>query len=74
MSNSGMVLHWLKSKAGNWKTSVIINGAGAILSIIALIIVAITKFALGAWIVIVLIPIIVSFFLYIHHHYSRVRH
>lgn len=73
LSNSGMVIHWLKSKEANWKTSIIINGIGASLSIITLIIVTITKFALGAWIVIVLIPIIVSFFLYNHHHYSRVR-
>ena len=73
MSNSGMVIHWLKIKSANWKTSILINGAGAILSIITLIIVTITKFALGAWIVIVLIPIIVSVFLYNHHHYSRVK-
>ncbi len=49
-----------------------INSAGAILSGITLIIVAITKFALGAWIVIILIPIIVAFFLYVHHHYKNV--
>ncbi len=73
MSNSGMVIHWWKLRGPNWKTSLAINGSGAVLSIATLLIVAVTKFALGAWIVIVLIPIIVSFFLYVHHHYSQVR-
>ena len=73
MSNSGMVIHWWKLRGANWKTSLAINGSGAVLSIATLIIVAVTKFALGAWIVIVLIPIIVSFFLYINRHYSQVR-
>ena len=45
---------------------------GRDLSIITLLIVALTKFALGAWIVIVLIPIIVGFFLFVHAHYTRV--
>jgi len=73
MSNSGMVVHWWKVRGANWKTSLAINGSGALLSIATLIIVALTKFALGAWIVIVLIPIIVAFFQYINRHYSHVR-
>jgi len=72
MSNAGMVVRWRKLRQGNWKTSMVINGSGAVLSGATLIIVAITKFALGAWIVIVLIPIIVSFFLYVHRHYTQV--
>lgn len=73
MSNSGMVVHWWKLRGPNWQTSAFINGIGATLSIITLLIVAITKFVLGAWIVIVLIPIIVLFFLSIYRHYSHVR-
>lgn len=72
LSNAGMVVRWWKLRGPNWKTSAAINGVGAVLSFITLIIVAVTKFALGAWIVIVLIPIIVAFFLYIHQHYSHV--
>jgi amino acid transporter len=73
LSNAGMVVHWWKLRGPHWQTSALINGTGALLSVITLLIVAITKFALGAWVVIVLIPIIVSIFLYIHHHYERVR-
>lgn len=73
LSNSGMVARWHKLRGPNWKRSALINGIGATLSVITLIIIAVTKFALGAWIVIILIPIIVAFFLYVHRHYSHVR-
>ena len=72
MSNSGMVMHWWKTRGPQWKHSIVINGVGALLTGIILVIVAITKFALGAWIVIILIPIISSFFVFVHRHYSRV--
>ena len=72
MSNSGMVIHWWKLREPRWQTHMLINGTGATLSIITLFIVAVTKFVLGAWIVIVLIPTIVGFFLFIHTHYTRV--
>lgn len=72
MSNSGMVVHWLRTRGTNWKTSIIINGVGAVSTGFILVIVAITKFALGAWIVVILIPIIVSVFLLIHRHYEHV--
>jgi amino acid transporter len=72
MSNAGMVVHWWKLRGPNWQSSLAINGVGATLSVTTLIIVAVTKFALGAWIVILLIPIIVAFFQFIHRHYSHV--
>jgi amino acid transporter len=72
MSDSGMVVHWLKTRGPNWKTSIVINGLDAVLTSSILIIVAITKFALGAWIVVVLIPMIVGVFLLIHRHYEHV--
>ncbi|MGE5265672.1 MAG: APC family permease [Acidobacteriota bacterium] len=72
MSDSGMVVHWWKTRGPNWKKSIVINGVDAVLTSSILVIVAITKFALGAWIVLILIPIIVSFFLFVHRHYSQV--
>jgi len=72
MSDSGMVVHWWKTRGPRWKTSIIINGADAILTSSILLIVAVTKFMLGAWIVVILVPIIVVAFLMIHRHYSNV--
>ncbi|MGE5138510.1 MAG: APC family permease [Rudaea sp.] len=73
MSQTGMVIHWRKLRTPGWQRNAVINGTGAAMSAAILVVVAITKFALGAWIVIVLIPIIVSFFLLINRHYSHVR-
>jgi amino acid transporter len=72
LSNTGMVVRWQKIRGAHWQTSRLINGTGAVLSAITLLIIATTKFTLGAWIVIVLIPIIVSFFHLVHTHYTRV--
>ncbi|MFA5374280.1 MAG: APC family permease [Dehalococcoidia bacterium] len=72
MSNSGMVVHWWKKRGPNWKSSIAINCIGAIVTGGILIIVAVTKFMLGAWIVVLLIPILVAIFLMIHRHYVNV--
>jgi len=72
LSNAGMVVHWWRTRGKNWQTSIVVNGVGAVLTTIILAIVAITKFQLGAWIVIVLIPIIVLILLFIHRHYAHV--
>ena len=62
MSDTGMVVHWWKTRGKGWKTSILINGADAILTTSILIIVVITKFMFGAWIIIVLIPVIIPVF------------
>src|SRR5439155_14426472 len=55
-----------------WKTSALINGFGAIVTGIVLVIVAITKTLEGAWIVLVLIPIIIAVFKATRGHYDHV--
>lgn len=72
LSNSGMVMRWRKLRTPHWQTSAFINGTGATLSAITLLIIATTKFTLGAWIAILLIPIVIAFFLLVHTHYSHV--
>ena len=72
MSDTGMVVHWWKTRGKGWKTSIIINGVDAILTSSILVIVVITKFMYGAWIIIILIPAIIPVFLMIHRHYARV--
>ena len=72
MSDTGMVVHWWKTRGKGWKTSILINGADAVLTSSILIIVIITKFMYGAWIIILLIPMIVPVFIFIHKHYNRV--
>lgn len=72
LSQAGMVAHWRRLKLPNWKRNSVINGFGAVMTGIILVIAAVTKFTHGAWMVLVLIPVLVGLFYLIHRHYSRV--
>lgn len=72
MSDSGMVVHWWRTRGPGWKKSIVINGVDAVLTSTILIVVAVAKFAVGAWVVVVLIPIFTGVFLFIHRHYAQV--
>jgi amino acid transporter len=72
LSQAGMVIHWRKTKEPGWKTSAAINGFGAVVTAVVLVIVAVTKTLEGAWIVLLLIPIIVTVFKVTRKHYDHV--
>ena len=72
LSQSGMVRHHLKLREPHWRRSSVLNGVGAIATLVVLLIVAITKFTSGAWVPIVVIPAIVVFFKAIKRHYTGV--
>jgi hypothetical protein len=72
LSQTGMVIHWRRTRAPGWKTSAFINGFGALVTGIVLVIVAITKTLEGAWIVLLLIPIIIAVFKATRRHYDHV--
>jgi amino acid transporter len=72
LSNSGMVIHWWKSRETGWKKSLVINGISAIFTLCILIIAIMTKFTSGGWIIVFLIPLIVSLLLRIHRHYKQI--
>jgi amino acid transporter len=72
LSQAGMVRRWVSRKEGGWRRSAIINGVGAFVTGVVLVIVTMTKFAKGAWIVIVAVPIIVCIFSLVHRHYERI--
>jgi len=71
LSQFGMVRHWLRERDAGWRRSAVINGVGAIATAIVTLIFAIAKFALGAWLIIVIIPILVGAMLFIHRQYER---
>ena len=71
LSQSGMVVHWRRHREPHWRTAALTNVVGAVLSAVVLGITAITKFAHGAWLVVLLIPLIVSGCRQIHAHYRR---
>ncbi len=53
-----------------WRHKMFINGFGAVCTAVVMIVFAITKFREGAWIVLIVIPILVSIFFTIHRHYK----
>ncbi len=72
LSQSGMVRHWLALKGAGWRWRLAINGIGATVTGVVTVIIAMTKFAHGAWIVVLLIPLMVLAFRAVHEHYERV--
>jgi amino acid transporter len=73
LSQGGMIFHWwrLRSTEKGWRHSIIINGIGALTTLLVALVISATKFFEGAWIVILLIPLLVLMFLGIHRHYEH---
>jgi amino acid transporter len=72
LSQAGMVVHWRKLRGPGWRTSAAINGVGALVTAIVLLVVATTKSHEGAWIIMLLIPLNVLFFRTTRIHYDGV--
>ena len=64
---SGSTLYYEK----NWQTKMFANGFGALCTAVVMVIFAITKFRDGAWVVLILIPLLVVMFQMINRHYQR---
>ena len=75
LSQSGMVVHWwrLRREKKGWQRSFCINGLGALTTLLVALVIASTKLLSGAWIVVILIPLLVVMFLGIHTHYLHVE-
>jgi hypothetical protein len=81
LSQAGMVMHWWRlgkqghqpendqKGAGSWRRSLVINLLGALATALVVIVFSITKFMHGAWIVVILTPLLVLMFKVIHRHY-----
>jgi amino acid transporter len=71
LSQAGMVRHWYKERGPGWRRSAFLNGLGATTTAIVVAIFAIAKFALGAWIILLVVPILVILMLFVQRQYSR---
>jgi len=72
LSQTGMVRHWFKERGAGWQPKALMNGLGAITTLLVLLVILETKFLAGAWLVVVATPILVSLFVAIHRHYQYV--
>jgi amino acid transporter len=66
LSQTGMVIHWRRERGAGWKPRALLNGIGALATGVTFIIVGSFKFFDGAWIAILLIPLLVALFLQVH--------
>ena len=73
LSQAGMVLHWWKEHGPRWLPHSVMNGFGAIATGLVVAVIGATKFLHGAWIVIIVIPLMVSAFLAVHRHYDSLK-
>jgi amino acid transporter len=71
LSQAGMVHYWFTRRTPRWKAKALVNGVGAAATGIVALVVVYTKFAEGAWLVTVAIPVVVLGMLGVRRHYAR---
>jgi amino acid transporter len=72
LSQGGMLLKWRRERGERWRAHAFVNGLGAALTSIVLVIVSVTKFTEGAWLIIAVTPLLVLHFRSIRRHYEKV--
>jgi amino acid transporter len=72
LSQAGMVKHWRERRGAAWQGRAVINGVGAVFTLAALAIELISKFTQGAWLVVIVIPLLVLLFSRIQTIYVRI--
>ncbi|MWK37691.1 amino acid permease [Actinomadura sp. J1-007] len=79
LSQAGMVRHWLTTRSGpdggrarGWRWRLALNGAGAVLTGAAAVVVAATKFTQGGWLILVALPATVLLMEWVHRSYGRI--
>jgi len=73
LSQAGMVRHWFDNRDSGWKRSSVVNGVGAVTTLLVFLVILEAKFVEGAWVVVLLIPILATVFLFIGRFYSSLR-
>jgi amino acid transporter len=74
LSQSGMVVHWLRMREPGWRWRVWVNGVGALVTGVVMVTIAATKFMQGAWIIVLVIPALLLGLLVVNRHYRHVAH
>ena len=72
LSQSGMVVHWKRNGGPGWQLKMLVNGVGATATGLTLLVVLVAKFAAGAWVTALLIPLLILLMSMVKRHYVRV--
>ena len=70
LSQSGLVVHWRRTRPPRWRYRASVNGLGAAATAVATVVFLLTKFAEGAWVVVLAVPAFITVFVRIHHYYD----
>jgi amino acid transporter len=73
LSQAGMVVHWRKHRGPHWLKSALVNGLGAFVTGITVIVVLVAKFIEGAWITVIFIPLTIFLFIVVRRHYHTIK-
>ncbi|HZD65737.1 MAG TPA: APC family permease, partial [Acidimicrobiales bacterium] len=71
MAGAGMVRHHLRHREGRWRAKLAVNGGAAVISALVVLIFASTKFFEGAWLIVVVFPILLVLLIRLHRQYRR---
>ena len=72
ISQAGMYRHWVKARSEGWRHKAVINGLGTLICLAVCLLIAGTRFLSGAWLVVVVIPLLVALMKKIKKHYDKV--
>jgi amino acid transporter len=72
LSQMGLVRHWRGARSSHWRLRVSINGAGAVMTAIVVVVLLSTKFLEGAWVVVIAVPVLITMFARTESYYREV--
>jgi hypothetical protein len=72
ISQTGLVRHWLHQRGRGWVAKATLNGTGAVLTAVALVVLFASKFSQGAWLLLLIVPSLMLLFDRIERYYRRV--
>jgi len=70
ISQAGMVVHWRRLRNDGWRGRAILNGIGAVVTFVVLIVITAAKFSDGGYLVFIAIPLLTAFMLMVKHQYA----
>ncbi|WP_405873996.1 APC family permease [Streptomyces zaomyceticus] len=72
IAQTGMVLHWRQERGPKWAAKALLNGLGAVLTGVSVVVVTATKFHDGAWLIVIALPVLVLAFEAVHRAYGKI--
>jgi amino acid transporter len=71
LAQSGMVVHWRRTRPSHWRWRATLNAAGAAVTAAATLVFLLSKFLEGAWVVVIAVPLLILLFQRVRSYYRR---